>query len=186
MADYVVPYVNTLQRGIEADVLAPFLSRSTVDYAVRINGIEYARVYRGPHYPATFELGATLSSGLTLVRAIVAPGSGDVRPGEELTVLLRWDRPAAQQERVLVQVLGPDGRIVVQDDRPAGSDGPDAQGQPGEVHRLTIPPRTPPGTYRLVVRVQDGRTRAGLSVMAGAGAGSEVVPVRDLVVSRAS
>lgn len=185
MADYVVPYVNTLQRGAEADVLAPYLSQGTPVHTVTIGGIEYARVYRGPHYPQALDLGAQVGGRQTLIRATVAPGSGDIRPGEELMVGLRWDRPAASQERVLVQLLAQDGRIVVQDERPLGSDGPDDQGQPGELHRLTIPPRTPPGSYRLVVRVQDGRTRAALPVTAGPGSGKESVPVRELVVSRA-
>jgi hypothetical protein len=185
MADYVVPYVNTLQRGADSDVLAPYLTSATPVYAVTINGIEYARVYRGPHYPETIELGAQLGGRLTLVRAVVAPGSGDVQPGEELMALLRWDRAGSGPERVLVQMVASDGKIVVQDERPAGSDGPDEQGQPGELHRLTIPPRTPPGTYRLIVRVQDGRTRAALPVTAGPGAGGDIVAVRDLMVSHA-
>jgi hypothetical protein len=193
MADYVVPYVNTLQRGDDADVLEPYIGGKIAPimfdvrpvHTVTINGIEYARVYIGPHYPQAIELGAQVGGRLTLVRAIVAPGSGDLRPGEELMALLRWDRPSTAQERALIQVVGPDGRIVVQDERPLGSDGPDEQGQPGELHRLTIPPRTPPGAYRLVVRVQDGRTRAALPVTGGPSAGGEVVAVRDLVVSRA-
>ena len=31
---------------------------------------------------------------------------------------------------------------------------------PGEIHRLTIPARTPVGSYRLAVRVLDPRARA--------------------------
>lgn len=185
MADYVVPYVNTLQRGADSDVLAPYLTAASPEYTVRINGIEYARVYRGPHAPFTVELGAQLAGRLTLLRAVVAPGSGDLRDGEELMALLRWDRPAGSQERVTLQVVATDGRVVVQDERPVGDDGPDEQGQPGELHRLTIPPRTPPGPYRLVARVQDGRTRAGLTVTDGPGIGGELVLVRELVVSRA-
>jgi hypothetical protein len=185
MADYVVPYVNTLQRGADSDVLAMYLAVANPEYAVRINGIEYARVYRGPHAPFGVELGAQLAGRLTLLRAVVAPGSGDLRAGEELMALLRWDRPAGSEERVTLQVVGVDGRIVAQDERPAGADGPDEHGQPGELHRLTIPLRTPPGPYRLVARIQDGRTRAGLTVTDGPGVGGELVPVRELVVSRA-
>jgi hypothetical protein len=185
MADFVVPYVNTLQRGDEAEVLAPYLTTGTPEYAVRINGIEYARVYRGPHYPSVIELGSQMAGRVTLVRATVAPGSGDLRPGEELIVGLRWDHPTTAQERVMVQVLGTDGRVAIQDERPLGADGPDEHGQPGEMHRLTIPPRTPPGSYRLQIRVQDGRTRSGLPVTAGPGYGYEWLPIRDLVLSRA-
>ena len=36
----------------------------------------------------------------------------------------------------------------------------DEHGQPGEIHRLTIPARTPKGDYRLAVRVADPRARA--------------------------
>ena len=82
MADYVVPYVNTLQRGDEALVLGPYLGSSTPEYTVQINGIEYARVYRGPHYPYTVEHAYTYANRVTLVRSTVAPGSDDVRPGE--------------------------------------------------------------------------------------------------------
>jgi hypothetical protein len=185
MADYVVPYVNTLQRNADSDVLGPYLTTATPEYAVTIDGIEYARVYKGPHYPRTLDLGAQIGGRLTLLRAVIAPGSGNLLPTEEVTAGLRWDRPASNQERVLVQVLAPDGKVVVQDERPLGSDGPDDQGQPGEVHHLTIPPRTPPGAYRLVARIHDGRTRAALPVTAGPGSGGEIVPLRDLTVSRA-
>jgi hypothetical protein len=185
MADYVVPYVNTLQRNGDIDVLGPYLTKATPDHAVTINGIEYARVYTGPHYPTTFDLGTTIGGRVTLVRAVIAPGSGTLLPTEEVTVGLRWDKPSSNQERVSVQVLASDGKVVVQDERPLGSDGPDEQGQPGEIHHLTIPPRTAAGTYRLVARVQEGRTRAAVPVTAGPGAGGEIVPLRDLTVSRA-
>jgi hypothetical protein len=185
MADYVVPYVNTLQRNADLDVLGPYLTGDTPEHAVTIDGIEYARVYKGPHYPTTLDLGAQIGGRLTLLQAVIAPGSGDLLPTEEVTVGLRWDRTAGNQERVAVQVLASDGKVVVQDDRPLGSDGPDAQGRPGEVHHLTVPPRTPPGTYRLIARVQDGRTRAAVPVTAGPGSGGEIVPLRDLTVGRA-
>jgi hypothetical protein len=185
MADYVVPYVNTLQRNGDFDVLGPYLTKATPDHAVTINGIEYARVYTGPHYPTTFDLGTTIGGRVTLVRAVIAPGSGTLLPTEEVTIGLRWDKPSSNQERVSVQVLASDGKVVVQDERPLGSDGPDEQGQPGEIHHLTIPPRTAAGTYRLVARVQEGRTRAAVPVTAGPGAGGEIVPLRDLTVSRA-
>jgi hypothetical protein len=185
MADYVVPYVNTLQRGAEADVLGPYLASGAVEHAVRIDGIEYARVYRGPHYPAGADLGVELGGRVVLVGFVAAPGSGNLRPGEELAVGLRWDRAASAQERAVVAVLAADGRTVVQDELPLGADGPDERGQPGELHRLTVPPRTPPGTYRLVARVLDGRGRAPLPVSAGPEVGQDLVPLRELSVERA-
>jgi len=183
MADYVVPYINTLQRNAELDVLGPFLRDAEPVHVVRIAGIEYARVYRGPHYPVTTEHGTDLGGRTTLVRSVVAPGSGSLRPGEELTVGLRWDRSTAA--RVIVELLGPDGRAVAQADRPLGDDGPDAQGQPGEIHRLTVPPRTPPGSYRLALRVLDGQSRAPLAVAAGAQAEQSQLMLREFRIERA-
>ena len=81
MADYVVPYVNTLQRGADTDVLAPYLTARTRSTPSPINGIEYARVYGGRTTRPPIELGARLRrTGSTLVRAVAAPGSGDLRP----------------------------------------------------------------------------------------------------------
>jgi len=155
----VVPYVNTLQRGADNDVLAPYLASGPPEFAVRINGIEYARVYRGPHYPTGGDLGADMG-GVTLLSYLAAPGSGDLRTGEEVTVQLRWDRAPSSNLRVTVAVQAADGRIVVQDESAVGKDGPDERGRPGEIHRLTIPARTPPGSYRLAVRVLNPRARA--------------------------
>ena len=182
MADYVVPYVNTLQRGAEGEVLGPYLSTAP-EHTVRINGIEYARVYRGPHFPRGEIVGAQIGGRLTLLRYDAAPGSGDVRAGEEVTVLLRWDRPAEHGELVSLALVAPDGRILVQDARPVGADGPDANGQPGEVHRLTIPNRPRAGEYRLVARVTEGRGRPPLPVTVGPATGADELTLRTFRVS---
>jgi hypothetical protein len=180
MADYVVPYVNTLQRGMEADVLTPYLSGRSPVHTVHINGIEYARVYRGPHFPAGTDLGVDYGGQVRLLRYDAAPGSGAMRPGEELTALLRWDRAASSGEVVRLSLLGPDGRMIVQDERGLGADGPNADGQPGNLFRLTLPRQTPPGTYTLSVRVHDSPTRTALPV-----SGGEHLILREVVVERA-
>ncbi len=182
MADYVVPYVNTLQRGAEGEILAPYLA-ATPEHSVRINGIEYARVYRGPHYPLGAAIGAEFDGRLTLLGYVAAPGSGDVRAGEEVTVLLRWDRPAERGEQANIALVGPDGGAFVQDERPVGADGPDENGQPGQLHRLTIPNRPRTGDYRLVVRVTEGRGRAALPVTSGPATGPDEVTLRSFQVS---
>jgi hypothetical protein len=179
MADYVVPYINTLQRGAEADVLAPYLNGGAPMHTVQINGIEYARVYQGPHFPTGADLNADFDGQTRLLRYDSAPGSGPMRATEEATVLLRWDRPTTNGERVLVSIVGADGRAIVQDERQLGADGPDAQGQPGDLHRLALPKQVTPGTYQLIVRVQDGRSRAAVPV-----AGGEQLALREIVVER--
>lgn len=51
-ADYVVLYRFQMQIGHSPRVLAEYLERHQPELSVWINGIEYARVYRGPHLSA--------------------------------------------------------------------------------------------------------------------------------------
>ncbi len=51
-ADYVVLYRFGMQIGHSPRVLAEYLDRPEPELSVRIGGIEYARVYRGPHLAA--------------------------------------------------------------------------------------------------------------------------------------
>jgi hypothetical protein len=48
-ADYVVLYRFQMQIEHSPRVLQEYLTRRTPEYVVWINGIEYARIYRGPH-----------------------------------------------------------------------------------------------------------------------------------------
>ncbi|MCC6179056.1 MAG: glycosyltransferase family 39 protein [Chloroflexi bacterium] len=185
MADYVVPYVNTLQRGMDADVLGPYLALGTPVYTVTLDGIEYARVYRGPHFPDGGAVGAGFGERVTLDAFVAAPGSGKVRPGEEIVALLRWDRPANQGERAAVAVVSRDGRVVVEDERPVGADGPNEYGQPGEIHRLTVPSGVAAGEYALTVRIVESGARTALTVTSGPHTGTDSVPLRALTVEAA-
>ena len=167
IADYVVPYVNTLQRGAEREVLAPYLDGGQPEHVVWVEGIEYARVYRGPRYPAGGELGIRFGDRLTVVDYLAAPGAGTAQPGEEVQVRLRWDGAPRDEDRAAVLLLAPNGRVVVQDERPVGADGPDSGGRLGEVHRMTVPAGTPPGEYRLTIRVVESRGRMSLVTSEG-------------------
>ncbi|MFN8521709.1 MAG: glycosyltransferase family 39 protein [Chloroflexota bacterium] len=51
-ADYVVLYSFQTQIGHSPRVVNEWASQRTPDLVVTINGVEYARVYRGPHQPA--------------------------------------------------------------------------------------------------------------------------------------
>jgi len=52
-ADYVVLYRFQIQIGHSPRVLDEYLNRRTPEHVVSINGIEYARIYRGPHLLAS-------------------------------------------------------------------------------------------------------------------------------------
>lgn len=64
-ADYVVLYLFQTQIGHSPRVLAEYWDRHEPDLRVWINGIEYARIYRGPHLasPNPFSRQAPSASG---------------------------------------------------------------------------------------------------------------------------
>jgi hypothetical protein len=158
-ADYVVPYVNTIQRGMENDILGQYLQSQDPELRVWHNGIEYARVYRGPHYASTFPIGVNLGEA-ALVGAVLAPGSRVIRQGESLEVLLRW-RVAGEGGVVAVRLVAQDGRAIVTGNRRIGEDGRGgnrggAEDQVADLHTLEVPRNAPPGVYRLVAAYGGG------------------------------
>jgi hypothetical protein len=54
-ADYVVLYRFQIQIGHSPRVLDEYLNRRTPEHVVWINGVEYARIYKGPHLMASAE-----------------------------------------------------------------------------------------------------------------------------------
>lgn len=105
---------------------------------------------------ATAALAPDLAPGLTLLGA-AAPAAA--RPGQPLTVTLRW-QAAARLPRytVFVHVLDRAGKLVAQHDgEPDGGSFPTSGWLPGEVVKdaptLTLPAALPPGAYTLMVGV---------------------------------
>ncbi|MFN0073310.1 MAG: hypothetical protein ACKVVP_17650, partial [Chloroflexota bacterium] len=154
-ADYLVPYVNTLQRGLDQDILGVYLHSQTPEFAVWHNGIEYARVYRGPHYPVAIPLDRQIAE-MVLVEALVAPGSLVIRPQEAVDVLLRWRGSLAPTSGpVVVRLEGADGRSIASVSRRLGEDGQGghrggAADQAADLHSLAVPRTAPLGPARLI------------------------------------
>jgi len=81
----------------------------------------------------------------------------DLPPGSAWPVVLQWQALAPLEEdyTVFLQLLGPDGQVVAQQDKaPLDGAAPTSSWTPGEVVRdsfsLTLPDRLPPGQYRLI------------------------------------
>lgn len=156
LADYVVPYVNTLQRGLEQDVLGPIVQQQEPLLVIWHNGIEYARLYRGPHYPERVSVGARYGE-LELVEALIAPGAMVAHPGEELQVLLRWRGVPNTPGTATVRLLDSVGQTVDAQVRTIGADGVGgnlggAEDQSAELHLITVPPRAS-GAHEIMVSV---------------------------------
>jgi hypothetical protein len=94
----------------------------------------------------------TWENGVQLAGFSVMPD--ELMPGGVLTVALQWQERNATlrgTEKVFVQLLGPDGVVVTQDDRPwAGNEA----GAP-RLYGLGLPDPLPSGAYRLIVGLYD-------------------------------
>lgn len=178
--DYVVPYVNTLQRGLEPDVVNPLVAGESPEFVVWHNGVEYARVYRGPHYPGSIALDRAWGD-LKLVEALVTPGQGPVRPQDTIQVLLRWQGSAQPPEgTATVRLVDRNSGLVALSPRRVGEDGrggslAGTEDRWAEMHTITVPTRLVPGDYRLDVLLE---SRSG-------GQGNLQLDLRDLQVEAA-
>lgn len=184
-SDYTVLYLNQVQRNIpNPNVIHYFRTRRQPEYTVRLAGIEYAWVYRGPvagmrpdptpHYPLGGDFGGE-------VRLLGYDLSQPQLSGQPLVVTLYWRVLAVPPSKrfVYVRLVDAQGRVW------ARSDGPPVMGlwpisywQPAmlieDAQELAVPPGTPPGTYRLEVGWYDpatGQTLAASGQPLGQGGG---------------
>jgi hypothetical protein len=88
-----------------------------------------------------------------------------VSPGQPLTLTLYWQpqQPTPTSYTAFVQLIGPDGRPLAQQDQiPANGTRPTPGWLPGEIiadaYALTLPADAPPGNYQLITGLYDGRT----------------------------
>jgi 4-amino-4-deoxy-L-arabinose transferase-like glycosyltransferase len=103
-----------------------------------------------------------IPSGVTLGEQIQLQGA-DLSPrrlaaGESLALALHWQAQRTPQAdyTVFTQLLGPDGRVVAQqDNQPQGGSFPTSTWPPGETvvdrYRLALPADAPAGEYQLLV-----------------------------------
>jgi hypothetical protein len=161
-ADYTVLYINQVQRDVpNPNIIDYFRTRRKPEYTVRLAGIEYAWVYPGPvigfrpdptlSYPLGGDFGGE-------VRLLGYDLSQPQLSGQPLIVTLYWQvlaTPLADRF-VYVRLVDAQGRIWAKADSPPVMGlWPNSDWQPGmlveDAQELSIPPGTPPGTYRLEV-----------------------------------
>ena len=122
-----------------------------------------------PGGPAVDLTPLALADGLGLQGYSLAQPS--IQRGQTARLGLFWgaDRPLAEDRQVFVHLLGPDGRLVAQDDGPPTRRlAPTSRWTPGQwvidPRRLAVPANAPPGDYAVEVglyRLGDGQRVAG-------------------------
>ena len=160
-ADYIVLYVNAVQRDL-ANRLRSVTRGKRSELVVRINGIEYARVYPIPPPPRRDAAGTQFGGALRLERTFTRSDerrylkSDEVNPGDTVELTLRWVllQPITEDLTAVVQLLDRRGALVAQHEAPVGGVGSRTSTMRAneiaiEAHRIELPET--PNQYQVVV-----------------------------------
>jgi hypothetical protein len=178
LADYVISYFSYTQRDLPAAEVVSFLETLEPEYVARINGVDYARVYKVPplvspdmpqiSHPAEVDLdGEVTFLGYDLE-------TGPVPSGEEIEITLYWQGQSPLETGYSVFLRLINGAYDVwggQDGAPLGGAMPTSMWEEGmviaDVRRLPILPGTPPGIYQIEIGMYDPSNMADLGPVDG-------------------
>jgi len=160
-ADYVVIYIHQGQRKM-AEHLLGYLALQTPEYTVRLNGLEYARIYRLDSARDFYEDSTYRPLDLRLGDAILLEGYSvpdrQAAPGETVHVALSWRAESVPegQLKVFVHLLNEAGALVAQSDaEPMSGFMPTGRWKPGQQipdhYGVVLPLDLPAGHYTLHV-----------------------------------
>ncbi|NJP05052.1 MAG: phospholipid carrier-dependent glycosyltransferase [Chloroflexaceae bacterium] len=166
--DYVVLYVNQLQRQIKTDVTELVLQHGSLVHTVQIHGIDYAFVYQLPR-PNAYTIDATFGDRVGLVGYDV-----DTTPLQTtgmISLTLQWQvrAPMRDDYRLFLHVLNDQGERVGQADTlPGGPDRPTSSWSLHHFvtwfHPIPLPVDLPAGRYWLAVGIYDAETGQRLAL----------------------
>lgn len=164
MADYIVLYVNAVQRDL-ANRLRTVTRGKRSELVVKINGIEYARLYAVPPPPRRNAAGTEMGRSLRLDRAFLKSDerpylkSDDLNPGDTIELTIRWAvvRPIEEDLLAVVQMLDQKDNVVAEHVSPVGgADGRTSTMRPNDIaiesHRIVLPNAI--AEYNLLVGVR--------------------------------
>jgi hypothetical protein len=164
MADYIVLYVNALQRDL-ANRLRMVTRGKRSEMVVKINGIEYARLYAVPPPPRRNAAGTEFGRSIRLERAFLKSDerkylkSDDLNPGDTIEETIRWSvvRPIDEDLIAVVQMVDDQDQVVAEQTTPiGGTGGQTSTMRPNDIgidaHRILLPNAI--AQYNLLVGVR--------------------------------
>ncbi len=173
--NYLVFYRSQVQRELPTASTVEYVRTQEPEHVVRINGIDYAWVYRGPRvlpqevstisHPqrATFENKMRLLGYDTSATNFAAD--------TPLLITLYWEclQSIDEDYRVYMRVLDEQGHVCGQVDRqPVAAHLPTTRWTPGDlirdVYEIAILVGTPPGKYRVEMGVYSAAARRSLNI----------------------
>lgn len=166
LADYVIFYISQVQRGWPDPLVVGFFRSLEPKYVARINGIEYAWVYKTPlllggeppavsHSWEASPVDAVALVGYDL-GAVALPAGGDV----QLTLHWRVHNSLNKDYDIFVRLIDEEGEMWMEEMGPP-FDGffPTSYWSSERVmvdrHKVSLPPDLPPGEYRLMAGMLD-------------------------------
>jgi hypothetical protein len=173
--DYVISYINQVQRDIPNPATVSFFRSQQPEYIVHIKGLDYAAIYKVPQevpsdfYP--YEHVSMVDFGQK-VRLLGWEVKGELAELDELYYLditMYWQslQPMTENYRVYLKLVDSDGRIWRENDsKPVFDSFLTSQWQEGVILRdrqgLEMPPPAPPGVYYLGLGLSDPELGKGL------------------------
>jgi len=158
--DYVISYINQVQRDIPNPATVSFFRSQQPEYVVHIKGLDYASVYKVPEavppeaYP--YQHVSMVDFGQQ-VRLLGWEVKGELAELDELYYLditMYWQslQPMTENYRVYLKLVDGDGRVWRENDsKPVFGFFLTSQWEEGVIlrdrHGLEVPPDTPPDVY---------------------------------------
>ncbi len=166
MADYVVFYLNQVQRGNPDPALVQYISSLEPEQVIRLKGVDYAWIYPTPDYipaevvPAEHPQRAQFGQDLIFL-GYDLDGSSVPTDGKVWTSLYwQGEHHLEASHRIYLKLIN--GAYHVwgeQDSRPGWDNYPTNTWPPGAVvkdtRQIEVLPGTPPGFYQLTIDVYD-------------------------------
>jgi hypothetical protein len=180
LSDYVVSYSSYEQRGLPSPEVIDFFQGLEPEYLARINGIEYARVYKVPPFvgddlpPISHPAEINLGDSVTFLGYDLDTEQGE--SGGDIGVTLYWQRrqPLDTDYSVYLRLIN--GAYDVwgsQDGGPLAGAMPTSLWDEGMVitdkRRLQVLPGTPPGSYQIAIGMYDAATMENLEPLGAEG-----------------
>jgi hypothetical protein len=168
MADYIVLYVNAVQRDL-ANRLRAVTRGKRSEMLVKINGIEYARLYAVPPPPRRNAAGTEFAGQVRLERAFLKSDerpylkSDDLNPGDTIEETIRWIALRSMDEDLVgvVQMIDQKDQVVAESAVPiGGAGGPTSTMRTNDIaieaHRIVLPGSIAQYNLRVGVRRPSG------------------------------
>jgi 4-amino-4-deoxy-L-arabinose transferase-like glycosyltransferase len=174
--DYVISYINQVQRDIPNPATVSFFRSQQPEYVVHIKGLDYAAVYKVPQevppeaYPYEHVRMVDFGQQVRLLGWEVEKELAELEGLYYLDITIYWQslQPITENYRVYLKLVDSDGQVWREDDsNPIFGFFRTSQWEEGVIlrdrHGLEVPPHAPPGVYYVGLGLFDPELGKGLN-----------------------